>query len=90
MPRGFLEKVGSAMVLGIVLGVVVAIDQRAQERLAQLVSGAVDTGWTVWRDYLLTGGAALVEVAKYQSFDRAPLLLFGIAAGALVFFMRRT
>ena len=91
MRRAFGEGLMSAAALGAILLTLIAIDERVREqvwmRFASPPSAAElsHAGANV-RDL----GAVILEAARDQSLEHAPLLIFGLVAIVLVLFMLRT
>jgi hypothetical protein len=86
MRIGIKQSVLSATVFaGILLGLV-SVDPRVREHLAELFYGG---GGAI--DGRLTGlGEALIDAARYQSIENAPLVVFAAVSAVLVLFMWRT
>jgi hypothetical protein len=87
LPRGLGEAVGSLICFTVLLGTLIAIDDRVRDRVTFELSGATLNSW---------GGQArsvtnvLIEAAHDQSIQHAPLLIFSLVAVVLVVFMLRT
>ena len=90
MRRFWNDAVVSAGALLIVLAALMLVDGRVRERVGNLVSGAsspaviADAG-----SELQSLGGVLIAVARDQSIDHAPMLMFVVAATVLVLFMLR-
>ena len=88
--RVYGDLVVSAGVLAAVLGVLVSIDVRVREQLqaamrAASPTGAGDAGARL-REVTLT----LVEAARTQSIDHAPLVIFAVVATVLLLALARS
>jgi len=81
------EAIGSLICAIGVLGALVAFDDRVRERLSLEMSSQ---GLATWGER--AGGVATVilAVARDQSIEHAPLLVFSVVAVVLVLFMLRT
>jgi hypothetical protein len=86
MKIGIKQTVLSTTVfVGILLGLV-SVDARVRERFAELFYGG---GGAI--DGRLAGlGEALIDAARYQSIENAPLVVFAAVSAVLVLFMWRT
>ncbi len=75
--------------LTLLVTVLVGLDQRVRDVLAfsggRPAAGVVDAGWRA-RDLALV----LLETARDQTLDHAPLMIFVLAATVLVLFMLRS
>ena len=76
----------------LLVGILVAFDPRVREQVNTLVGR--DGGRTAATAATATSvvtdmGSALVQAAKDQSIEHAPLLIFGAGAAVLVIFMLR-
>jgi len=87
---GLGEAMASAICLAAVLTTLVAVDGRVRDRFTALVSDASSAGLSTWGDRVEALGATVVHVARQRSIDQAPLLIFTVVGGALLFFMLRT
>jgi hypothetical protein len=87
MKIGIKQSVLSATVFaGILLGLV-SVDARVRERFTDLLYGG--GGGAI--DSRLAGfGGALIDAARYQSIENAPLVVFAAVSAVLVLFMWRT
>lgn len=84
--RGAGEVLASLLCFIVVLGVLVAVDDRVGERLsAQLSTDSIST----WSDRAGAVAGIVIDVARDQSLSHAPLLMFSIVAIVLVLFMLR-
>ena len=86
-PRGIGEAIGSLICAIGVLVALVAFDDRVRERFSLEMSSE---GLATWRE---RGGAVatvILAVARDQSIEHAPLLVFSLVAVVLVLFMLRT
>ena len=90
MRRAFSEGLMSAGALAILILTLVAIDDRVREqvwlRFSAPPTAQLQSAGASMRD--LT--AVMVEAARDQSLEHAPLLIFGLVATVLVLFMLRT
>lgn len=86
MKIGIKQSVLSAMVFAGILAGLVSIDPRVRGRFAELVHG----GGTPWDNRLADLGGALLDAARYQSIENAPLVVFAAVSAMLVLFMWRT
>jgi hypothetical protein len=74
----------------VVLGILVAFDERVGRQLRLLFSRGPDLGGAGFGDRLGDLGHALLAAARDQSIDHAPMLVFTAVAIVLVFVMVRT
>ncbi len=74
----------------VVLATLVAVDGRVRDRFDALVNQASSEGVNTWSERAGALGEAIVRAARDRSIDQAPLLLFTVVGGALLFFMIRT
>ena len=90
MRRAFGEALMSAGALAILLLALVAVDDRVREQISlRLTTGpSVELAHAGARVRDLT--TVIVEAARDQSIEHAPLLIFVLAATVLVMFMLRT
>jgi hypothetical protein len=77
--QGFL----SAVVFIAILGALVSVDDRVQERFTEVFAGG--DGLSPWGDRVGDLGGALMSAVRHQSIENAPLLVF--AAGGLILFL---
>jgi hypothetical protein len=77
---GFREGAISAIVFGIVLFGLVSLDPRVHDRMTGLLAGGTVTPFG---DRFTDLVSALWDVARTQSLDSAPVLVF-VAVGALL------
>lgn len=88
MKIGLKQSVLSATVfVGILLGLV-SLDARVHERFSAFLYGG--DGLSSWDSRLADLGGALVDAARYQSIENAPLVVFAAVSAMLVLFMWRT
>ncbi len=87
---GIGEAVASVICLAVVLATLVAVDGRVRDRFDALVHQASSEGVNTWSDRAGALGEAIVQAARDRSIDQAPLLVFTVVGGALLFFMMRT
>jgi hypothetical protein len=72
-------------VFGIILLMLVSVDERVRERFTDLVSGG--SGISPWRERLGDLSDALMSAVRTQSIENAPLLIFATVGVVLVVFM---
>jgi hypothetical protein len=91
MRRAFGDALVSMSALGAVLLALVAVDDRVREQLSLRFSSSSASSEleNVGRGARELVGV-VVQVAKDQSLDHAPLMIFVLAASVLVLFMLRT
>jgi hypothetical protein len=87
---GIGEALASLVCLGLVLATLVAVDVRVRDRFHALVNQASSEGVNTWSERAGALGGAIVQAARDRSIDQAPLLVFTVVGGALLFFMIRT
>ena len=80
----------SAICLVAVLVTLVGVDPRVQDRFSALVTQASSDRLSTWGDRADALGGAIMQAARDQSIDQAPLLVFSVVAAALLIFMLRT
>jgi hypothetical protein len=91
MQRAFGDALISGGALAALLTALVAVDDRIRQQLSLRFTGA-----SVSSEVMHAGSGArelvavVVQVAKDQSLDHAPLMIFVLAASVLVLFMLRT
>lgn len=88
MKLGVREAILSPVVFGIILLLLVSVDERVKERFSSLVSGG--DSLSPWGDRLADLGGALLTAMRYQSIENAPLLVFATVGVVLVVFMVRS
>jgi hypothetical protein len=87
MKIGIKQSVLSTTVfVGILMGLV-SVDGRVRDRFAELLYG---DGGVAIDDRLAGFGGALLDAARYQSIENAPLVVFAAVSAVLVLFMWRT
>lgn len=86
MKIGIKQGVLSTMVFAGILAGLVSIDPRVRDRFAELVHG----GAAPWGNRAADLGGALLDAARYQSIENAPLVVFAAVSAVLVLFMWRT
>ena len=84
------EVAGSVFCFLAVLTALVAVDVRVRERVVLLFAEASGDSVASWSDRLNSLVDAIVQAARDQSIDNAPMLIFAIVAAVLVVFMLRT
>ena len=91
MRRTISELLLSACAVAVVLAVLVAFDSRVREQATLLVGGAhASTELVAAQSSARHLAAVVAAVAKDQSEQHAPLMIFICAATALTLFMVRT
>jgi hypothetical protein len=90
MTRGFKEGVGSAVCFVGVLAALVSVDERVRERFWQVFAGAASGDVSPLTNRLSELGGAVVDAARYQGIENAPMLIFTAVGAVLVMFMLRT
>jgi hypothetical protein len=88
MKLGVREAIVSPAVFGLILLMLVSVDERVRERFGSLLSGG--DGLAPWGDRLADLGDALMSAVRYQSIENAPLLVFATVGAVLVLFMVRS
>ena len=88
MKFGFRQGLASAAIFGVVLLMLVSIDERVRDRFTELLSQG--NSLSPWGDRAGDLGDALVSAVRYQSIENAPLLVFAAAGAVLVAFMLKT
>jgi hypothetical protein len=80
----------STGVLLTVVAFLVSIDERVREQLSMTASRAASASFADLEDQVRAVGSTMLDVARTQSLDYAPLMVFVVAATVLVLFMVRT
>lgn len=88
MKLGAREALVSPAVFGVILLMLVSVDERVRDRFGNLLSGG--DGLAPWGDRLADLGDALMSAVRYQSIENAPLLVFATVGVVLVIFMVRS
>lgn len=88
MKLGIRQAIASSAVFGAVFLMLLSVDDRVRDRFGDLVSGGA--GLSPWGDRAADLGNALLQAARYQSIENAPLLVFSAVGAVLVLFMLRT
>lgn len=88
--RSIGELAGSVVCFLAVLTALVAVDARVRERMVLLFSQASGDSVASWGDRVDGLIDAVVQAARDQSIDNAPMLIFALVAAVLVVFMLRT
>lgn len=88
MKLGFRQGLASAAIFGVVLLMLVSIDERVRDRFTELLSRG--NSLSPWGDRAGDLGDALIAAVRYQSIENAPLLVFAAAGAVLVAFMLKT
>ncbi len=84
--HGLVHALGSAACFAAVLGALVWMDPRVGERLSQ----AAGDSSSDWVTRLRASAEIVLQAARDQSLEHAPLLIFTLVAAVLVLFMIRT
>jgi hypothetical protein len=90
MGRRIRELLLSAACLFAVLGGLIAADSRVRDRFMAAFDTATHVGPTEWTARVDAFGGAVLQAARHQSIEHAPLLIFAAAAAILVAFMLKT
>lgn len=85
---GLQQALASSAVFGLVLVILVSVDQRVRERFNEVISGGESIGSIGDRVSYL--GDAVMTAARHQSIENAPLVVFATAGAVLFLFMVRT
>lgn len=85
MKRGAQQLLISAAVFAIVVGALIAVDDKVRERFRDLFSG----GLSSWGDRAGDLVGALASALRHQSIENAPLLVFAVVGAVLFVFMVR-
>ena len=88
--RGLRESFVSVACFGGVLAALVSVDPRVRERVFLVFSDPAGNGVSPLGDRLSELGSAVVEAAKFQSIENAPMLIFTAIGLILVVFMLRS
>jgi hypothetical protein len=87
MVRGARESLTSALCFAIILGMLIALDARVRDRFVGVMH---DAATEPWGERVGAFGAIILQAARDQSIEHAPLLIFSLVATVLVLFMLRT
>jgi hypothetical protein len=87
---GIRETVLSITCLVAVLSTLLAVDVRVRERLSMVSTEVTTEGVGTWGERVKSLGAAIVQAARDQAVDQAPLLVFAGVGLVLLLFMLRT
>ena len=90
MRRAFGEALVSAGALALLLLVLVAVDDRVREQVSLRIATRPSVQLASAGERVRDLTAVVVEAARDQSLEHAPLLIFVLAATVLVMFMLRT
>ena len=88
--RSIGELAGSVVCFLAVMTALVAVDVRVRERVVLLFSQATGDSVASWGDRVAGLVGAIVQAARDQSIDNAPMLIFAVVAAVLVVFMLRS
>jgi len=86
MTRGIKQGFVSTAIFAVVLGALVSVDDRVQERFTGLFAGG-GQGLTPWGDRAADLVGALTTALRHQSIENAPVLIFTAVGAVLVVFM---
>jgi hypothetical protein len=87
MKFGFRQGIASAAVFGVVLLMLISVDDRVRERFSDLAGTG---GVTSLGDRVGDLSNAVMSAIRYQSIENAPMLIFAAAGAILVAFMLKT
>lgn len=87
MKIGIKQSVLSTAVFAGILLALVSFDDRVRDRFTELLYGSAGAGFGSRASGL---AGALVDAARYQSIENAPLVVFAAVSAVLVLFMWRT
>jgi hypothetical protein len=90
MGRTFREVLMSVGAVGVLLLTLISFDDRVREQVALRLRSEPTAELARAGREVRNLTSVLVEAARRQSLDRAPVLIFVFAAGVLFFFMIRT
>ena len=90
MRRAFGEALMSAGALAILLLALVAVDDRVREQISLRLTARPSVELANAGERVRDLTTVIVEAARDQSMEHAPLLIFVLAATVLVMFMLRT
>ena len=90
MRRAFGDALVSAGALAVLLLVLTAVDDRVREQISLRFSARPAAELANVGERVRDLTSVVVEVARDQSIEHAPLLIFVLAATVLVMFMLRT
>jgi hypothetical protein len=88
MKLGFRQSLTSVAIFGVIMAFLVSLDDRVRDRFGDLLSAGTSVAPFGHRASELVN--ALVDAARYQSIENAPLLIFAFVGGVLFLFMVRT
>jgi hypothetical protein len=88
MRFGLRQTAISGGVFALLLLTLISLDDRVRERAAEMMSSAGHVASYGDRVNMFTD--ALVDAARYQSIENAPLLVFATVGAVLFLFMVRT
>jgi hypothetical protein len=88
MKLGFRQTIASVTVFAAVVTFLVSLDERVRERFSDLLSAGTDI--SPWTHRAAELGNALVDAARHQSIENAPLMIFAAVGAVLFLFMVRT
>ncbi len=90
MRRAFKEALISAGALAVLLLALIAVDDRVREQISLRVARPSPVELASAGERVRDLTAVIIEVARAQSVEHAPLLIFALSATVLVMFMLRT
>jgi hypothetical protein len=88
MKLGFRQTIASLAVFGAILTFLVSLDERVRDRFGDLLSSGTSVSPLGHRAGEL--GNALLDAARHQSIENAPMMIFAVVGAVLVLFMVRT
>ena len=88
MKLGFRQTIASVGVFAVVVMFLVSLDEHVRDRFGDLLSaGAAVSPWS----HRVAGlGTALLDAARHQSVENAPMMIFAAVGVLLFLFMVRT
>ena len=88
MKLGLRQTIASVAVFAAVLTFLVSLDERVRDRFSDFLSAGTDL--SPWSHKAAELGNALVDAARHQSIENAPMMIFAVVGAVLVLFMVRT
>jgi len=88
MKLGLRQTIASLAVFAAILTFLVSLDDRVRDRFGDLLSAG--SGVTPLGHRAAELGNALLDAAKHQSIENAPMMIFAVVGAVLVLFMVRT
>lgn len=87
MKFGLKQSLASAALFAVVLLLLISVDPRVRERFVSLAAG---DGVSTLSTRAVDLGTTLVNAAKHQSIENAPLVVFAAVGAILFLFMLKT